>query len=41
VRNRSSGLQLVLGLARQLRGRFEVTRAPATRCVLHFPGQLS
>jgi PAS domain S-box-containing protein len=41
VRKRSSGLQLVLGLARQLRGRFEVTRAPATRCVLHFPGQLS
>jgi two-component sensor histidine kinase len=37
VRNRSSGLQLVLGLARQLRGRFEITRAPAT-CVLHFPG---
>lgn len=36
VRNRSSGLLLVQGLARQLRGRFEVTRAPATRCNLHF-----
>jgi two-component sensor histidine kinase len=36
VRGRSSGLQLVQGLARQLRGRFEVTRAPSTRCVVHF-----
>jgi PAS domain S-box-containing protein len=41
VRSRSSGLQLVLGLARQLRGRFEVIRAPATRCVLHFSGRAS
>ena len=39
VRNRSSGLQLVLGLARQLRGRFEVTRAPATCCILNFSGR--
>ncbi len=36
VRHRSSGLQLVQGLARQLRGRFEVTRTPATRCCVHF-----
>jgi PAS domain S-box-containing protein len=36
VRGRSSGLQLVQGLARQLRGRFEVTRDPGTRCVVHF-----
>ncbi|MDQ7248005.1 PAS domain S-box protein [Dongia sedimenti] len=35
VKRRSSGLQLVQGLARQLRGRFEVQRDP-TRCVLHF-----
>jgi PAS domain S-box-containing protein len=35
VVRRSSGLQLVQGLARQLRGRFEVYRDP-TRCVLHF-----
>jgi PAS domain S-box-containing protein len=35
VVQRSSGLQLVQGLARQLRGRFEVRRDP-TRCVLHF-----
>jgi two-component sensor histidine kinase len=36
VRNRSSGLQLVQGLARQLRGHFEVTRTPSTRCVVRF-----
>jgi PAS domain S-box-containing protein len=36
VCNRSSGLRLVQGLARQLRGSFEVTRNPATRCSLHF-----
>jgi PAS domain S-box-containing protein len=36
VRNRSSGLRLVEGLSRQLRGQFEVTRAPATRCTLRF-----
>src|SRR5260370_6277260 len=32
VQRRSSGLALVQGLARQLRGEFEVTRTPATRC---------
>jgi two-component sensor histidine kinase len=37
VRGRASGLQLVQGLARQLRGRFEVTSQPSTRCVVHFP----
>ncbi len=36
VRNRASGLQLVQGLARQLRGRFEVTSQPSSRCVVHF-----
>jgi two-component sensor histidine kinase len=36
VQRRSSGLALVQGLARQLRGRFEVTRTPATRCILRF-----
>ena len=35
VRERSSGLQLVQGLARQLRGKFEVTRTP-TRCSVQF-----
>jgi PAS domain S-box-containing protein len=35
VVRRSSGLQLVQGLARQLRGRFEVRRNP-TRCMIHF-----
>lgn len=35
VVRRSSGLQLVQGLARQLRGRFAVHRSP-TRCVLQF-----
>ncbi len=35
VVRRSSGLQLVQGLARQLRGRFTVQRNP-TRCVLQF-----
>jgi two-component sensor histidine kinase len=35
VMRQSSGLQLVQGLARQLRGRFEAQRNP-TRCVLHF-----
>ena len=37
VRGRSSGLKLVQGLARQLRGRFEVRRTPVSRCSLHFP----
>jgi PAS domain S-box-containing protein len=36
VRRTSSGLQLVSGLARQLQGNFEVTRAPSTAS-LHFP----
>jgi PAS domain S-box-containing protein len=36
VRSRSSGLRLVQGLARQLRGRFEVTTTPLTRCSVHF-----
>ncbi len=36
VRPRSSGLQLVEGLARQLRGRFEVMTGETTRCTVHF-----
>jgi len=36
VRERSSGLQLVQGLARQLRGRFEVTRSPRACCSVRF-----
>jgi PAS domain S-box-containing protein len=36
VAKRSSGLGLVQGLAGQLRGQFEVTRNPATRCTLRF-----
>jgi two-component sensor histidine kinase len=36
VRRQSSGLQLVQGLARQLRGRFLVTRNPASRCIVKF-----
>ncbi len=36
VRNGSSGLQLVLGLARQLHGTFEVARMPAFRALLRF-----
>jgi PAS domain S-box-containing protein len=36
VRQRSSGLQLVEGLARQLRGKFHVTKNPRTRCIVHF-----
>jgi PAS domain S-box-containing protein len=36
VRQRSSGLRLVQGLARQLGGKFEVTRTPATRCSVRF-----
>jgi PAS domain S-box-containing protein len=35
VMRQSSGLQLVQGLARQLRGRFEVCCNPS-RCILHF-----
>jgi PAS domain S-box-containing protein len=36
VRSRSSGLQLVEGLARQLRGKFDVTTGQSTRCVIQF-----
>ncbi|MGO4842497.1 ATP-binding protein, partial [Rhizobiaceae sp. 2RAB30] len=36
VRNRSSGLRLVEGLARQLRGEFTVTATPNTRCSIQF-----
>ena len=36
VRKTSSGLQLVLGLARQLRGTFCVTKNPSRAC-LEFP----
>jgi two-component sensor histidine kinase len=36
VRHRASGLQLVQGLARQLRGRFEVATQPSTRCIVRF-----
>jgi PAS domain S-box-containing protein len=36
VQRRSSGLALVQGLARQLRGEFDVTRTPATRCSVRF-----
>ena len=36
VQRRSSGLALVQGLARQLGGKFEVTRTPATRCSVRF-----
>jgi PAS domain S-box-containing protein len=36
VQQRSSGLKLVQGLARQLGGKFEVTSEPATRCGVRF-----
>jgi PAS domain S-box-containing protein len=36
VQQRSSGLALVRGLARQLRAEFKVARTPATRCSLRF-----
>jgi PAS domain S-box-containing protein len=36
VQQRSSGLKLVQGLARQLGGKFEVTSRPATRCSVRF-----
>jgi two-component sensor histidine kinase len=36
VRERSSGLKLVQGLARQLRGTFEVATDPCTRCTVRF-----
>jgi len=38
---RSSGLELVRGLARQLRGEFTVTRDPVTCCKVRFGGLLS
>ncbi|HEX8571853.1 MAG TPA: PAS domain-containing protein [Allosphingosinicella sp.] len=38
VRRRSSGLGLVMGLARQMGGRLRVDRSPGARCVLEFPG---
>ena len=37
VRRGSSGIQLVAGLAHQLRGRFHVTRIPGARAVVRFP----
>jgi PAS domain S-box-containing protein len=36
AQRRSSGLALVQGLARQLRGKFEVTRTGATQCSVRF-----
>jgi PAS domain S-box-containing protein len=36
VRKGASGLRLVEGLARQLRGRFEVSRDPVSRCSIRF-----
>lgn len=36
VRDRSSGLKLVQGLARQVRGQFSVTTEPRTRCSIQF-----
>lgn len=38
ARRRSSGLGLVIGLARQMGGSFRVERAPGARCLLEFPG---
>ncbi|HEX9966219.1 MAG TPA: PAS domain-containing protein [Allosphingosinicella sp.] len=38
VRRKSSGLGLVLGLARQIGGTFRVERGTGARCVLVFPG---
>lgn len=38
VRRRSSGLGLVMGLARQMGGSFRVERGPGARCILEFPG---
>lgn len=35
---RASGLGLVSGLARQLRGTFEVTRSQSAHCVVRFGG---
>jgi PAS domain S-box-containing protein len=41
ARRRSSGLGLVIGLARQMGGSFRVERGPGARCVLEFPGPKS
>jgi PAS domain S-box-containing protein len=41
VSRRSSGLGLVIGLARQMGGSFRVERDPGARCVLKFPGPKS
>lgn len=41
ARRRSSGLGLVIGLARQMGGSFRVERDPGARCVLEFPGRAS
>jgi two-component sensor histidine kinase len=38
VRRRSSGLGLVMGLARQIGGNFRVERRGGARCVLEFSG---
>ena len=38
ARRRSSGLGLVIGLARQMGGTFRVERGAGARCVLEFPG---
>ena len=38
VRRRSSGFGLVMGLARQMGGRFRVERGTGARCILEFPG---
>jgi PAS domain S-box-containing protein len=38
VRRRSSGLGLVIGLARQIGGAFRVERAGGARCLVEFPG---
>jgi two-component sensor histidine kinase len=40
VKTQSSGLKLVQLLARQLRGQFETTRKPRSRCSLRFTGKL-
>ncbi|HET9397021.1 MAG TPA: sensor histidine kinase, partial [Nitrospiraceae bacterium] len=37
VRSKSSGLRLVEGLARQIRGTFSVASGPTTRCIVIFP----
>jgi two-component sensor histidine kinase len=39
ARRRSSGLGLVMGLARQIGGQFSVERAGGARCVVRFPNE--